>query len=142
MKVTVRPSVVLAFNSTRGRAVAFFVLAVLRAALISGFIYFAFGLFIPWRWPLLAKAIHLLAQALQIPIFLFSHSIGLLIPYLASPFDFDWPSTHCMAVLDPSPWLSHHLRAGIITYTALFHVPAAVRWFRSRSGASDGQVAT
>jgi hypothetical protein len=142
MKVTVRPSVLLTFGSPRMREAVFLLLAALRAALISGFIYVAFGSFPPWRWTLFGKAVHMLAQVLQVPIFLFSHSVGRLVPYVASPLHFGWPEMRGMGILDQRPWLPHHLRAGVITYTLLFHIPVAVRWLRARFGAGNGQVAT
>jgi hypothetical protein len=144
MKITIRPSVVLAFRSPLVRETIFLVFSVVRAAVISGFIYVAFGTSSLWRWRLFGSAIRLLAQALQVPIFLFSHSVGLLIPYLASPFHFGWivGGPGFDGILDPRPWLPHHLRAGIITYTLLFHIPAAFRWLRAHFGAADGPAAT
>lgn len=141
MRITLRSAVVLTFQSPRGRTVVFFVLAVVRAALISGFTYVAIDEPL-WRWGLFGKGIHWFAQVLQFPIVLFSHSVGLLIPYVASPFDFGLPRMRAIGAFDQRPWLPHHLRAGIITYTILFHVPTALRWLRSWRGGKEARVAT
>ena len=55
VRVTIRPAVVLTFRSPVVRGIVFFGLSVVRAALISLYVYVAFGTFFLWRWRLLER---------------------------------------------------------------------------------------
>ena len=131
MKVTVRAPVVLTFTSATARAVAFLALSVLRATVISTFVYVAFTTWLG-RLLLLGKAILRLAQLLHVPIFLFSHSVGRVLPHLCSPFRLD-------GVIDSRAGFADHTRAGVASYTLLFFVPTLFRFVRERAAGRNAQ---
>jgi hypothetical protein len=124
MRITVRPAIVLSFSSVVGRAVAFFVLAAVRGAVISAYVFVAFCYPLAHlRWlklPVLA-----LARLFDLPI----AALGVLVPFLRTPFSFIRPMSFLGfdGAIDPRWALLAHMRAGILAYLILFHVPTFVR---------------
>ena len=123
MKVTLRAPIVLTFHSPLARETAFLLVASLRAALISSFV------FVGYVYPLyylqwLRGPLQLAAKILGIPIYL----LGKVVPPLASP------------VLDGHAEFAEvwqlfwaHMIPGALAYVLLFHFPSLVRFLRSRS---------
>ena len=123
MKITLRAPIVLSFMSPAAREGAFLVVAVIRGAVVSCFVFvgWVFPLsYLQWlKGPLLA-----VARVLSIPI----RALGEVIPPLASPLfghaeiDGLWPVF----------W--RHMLIGVVAYVLVFHIPVAFRLFRNRLG--------
>jgi hypothetical protein len=129
MHITLRSPIVLSFASRRGHNLAFAVLAALRGTVISAFIFAAYffplqhlrGFQVPILW---------LARILNLPIEL----LGYALPFLRSPVRFiglPWSMDYGCAP-DLGRLLFTHMRAGVITYVLLFHLPILFRTLRTR----------
>ncbi len=111
MTVTLRAPIVLTFRSPWGREIAYLLLTALRSAVISYYVWVAFGYsvtYLPW----VREYLGLLARVLGMPILIF----GKLVPPLASSL-----------FVSHEPRLQDHMIAGIATYVFLFHLPVLVR---------------
>ncbi len=118
MRVTLHAPIVLEFRSPWSREVAYLLLTALRSAVISYYVWVAFGYtvtYLPW----LREYLGLLARVLGMPILIF----GKLVPPLASSL-----------FVSHDPRLLDHMIAGIATYVVLFHLPVLVRVLRQYLG--------
>ena len=125
MRITVRPAVVLGFSTHWGRAVAFAVLAALRGALYSYFVFAALCYYPVGRVPWLEALVVWLARLLELPIAL----VGFVFPFLCSPFSF-LHTPPCFP--DPDRALRTHMLAGVLGYLFVFHIPVLARVVRRR----------
>lgn len=122
MRVTLRAPIVLTFRSAPARRAAFVLLAAVRGAIVSYFVFVAFVYpltYLQWlRGPLIA-----VAMVLNLPI----SWLSFLVPL-------GWPlaggiAWHGFAGL----LLQRHMIAGVVAYVLLFHIPAVVRLIHGRS---------
>ncbi len=127
MRIALRPPVVLSFSTRTGRAVAFFVLAFIRAAVLSAFVLAA--VVTPLQHPAwLKEPLIVLARVLDVPISLISRVLPFKSP--ASLLFPPEPGSTCF--LDRRTTIYLHMRAGIASYLLLFYLPALCRLIRGR----------
>ena len=123
MKITLRAPIVLSFRSPITREGVFFIVATIRSAVISCFVFVAWVYplyYLQWlRGPLVA-----IARVLSIPI----RALGQLIPALASPI------FGAGEIGDLWPLFWRHMVVGVVAYLLVFHIPVVVRFLRSRLG--------
>jgi hypothetical protein len=122
MRLKLRAPIVLSFKSPVAHGAVFLLLATVRAALVS---YFVFAAFVyplyNLRW--LGSVLIWVARVLYVPIDWF----GRLIPPLQSPFSGhgEWGFR--------SQLLWRHMIVGTLVYIAIFSIPTVVRLVRGRA---------
>jgi hypothetical protein len=127
MRITIRPAIVLAFRSRWGRPFAFAVLAAVRGALFSYYVFVAYCY--PLRhlhW--LEDPLLWLARLLELPI----GALGFVLPFLRSPISFIHPISSVGSAynIDIDAALRVHMRAGVVAYLVVFHLPLLFRAVR------------
>ena len=141
MKMTLRAPLVLTLESPVRRAVVFAALSLVRSVLITVFVFMVFSWDV-YRYHAVGVAMLWLAKVLNLPILLFSWTIGRLASAIRSPFGFGGLDLRGFdGVLNFRAVFLNHLRAGVLCYMLLFHVPTILRFFRRQSQTGEHERA-